>query len=124
VSDAREVGVDVERIEADRPLEPLARRLFTSRERAAFERLPLAARPGALAACWTCKEAAVKALGSGLVFPLTTLEAWSPDKTPVRTEHLEIRGIEAGEGRVAAVAVRVAGGEAPALAPVRELSPI
>lgn len=122
VSDEREVGVDVERIDAERTLGPLARRLLTPRERAAYERLPDADRADALAACWACKEAAAKALGTGLVFPLTALEAWTSEPTPVRSGGLEIRGIDAGEGRVAAVAVRVSDGDTVAVAPLLELA--
>ncbi|HLI59661.1 MAG TPA: 4'-phosphopantetheinyl transferase superfamily protein [Solirubrobacteraceae bacterium] len=118
----REVGVDVERIDADRPLQPLARRLLTARERSLYEALPDIERARALAAGWACKEAAFKALGTGLVFPLTRLEAWTPDGTPTRAEELEIRELEAGEGRVAAVAVRVEPAETVAVAPLRDLS--
>jgi 4'-phosphopantetheinyl transferase len=122
VSDEAEVGVDVERIDAERVIEPLARRLLSTRERAIYEALPDAERARALTACWACKEAAAKALGTGLVFPLTALEAWTEDGTPISTEGLEIRGLAAGEGRAAAVAVRVAAGQVPAIAPVAKLS--
>jgi 4'-phosphopantetheinyl transferase len=121
VSEQAEVGVDVERVDHDRPLEPLARRLLSSRERALYDRFGEAERADALYACWTCKEAAVKALGSGLVFPLTALEAWTTDGAPVRARGLEIRGLPAGKGRAGAVAVRAGTEERPVVAPLVEL---
>ncbi|HET9126172.1 MAG TPA: 4'-phosphopantetheinyl transferase superfamily protein [Solirubrobacteraceae bacterium] len=115
------VGVDVQRVDADRPLEALARRLLTARERAVYDALPAQRRARALTACWACKEAAGKALGAGLVFPATALEAWSREGAPLRTGGLEIHQLPAGEGRSAAVAVRVTGEEVVQIEPVREL---
>jgi len=107
VSDQAEVGVDVEQIDRTHPRERLAQRLLSVRERALYDAIPEAERADALYACWTCKEAAVKALGSGLVFPLTALEAWTVDRAPIRAEGLEIRGLTSEPGRAAAVAVRI-----------------
>jgi 4'-phosphopantetheinyl transferase len=122
VSDRAEVGVDAERIDRDRPLERLARRLLSARERALYDALPEADRADALYGCWTCKEAAVKALGSGLVFPLTTLEAWTGDGSPIRAEGLEIRSLDTQPGRAGAVAVRIEPRDAVAVEPVVDLS--
>ena len=62
----RRVGIDVERrrpiAQADRILE----RFFTAPERAAIRELPETARPAAIVALWTRKEAYVKALGDGV----------------------------------------------------------
>ncbi|HEY3775910.1 MAG TPA: 4'-phosphopantetheinyl transferase superfamily protein [Solirubrobacteraceae bacterium] len=107
VSDQAEVGVDVERVDLERPLERLAGRLLSRRERALYDAVPETARADALFACWTCKEAAVKALGSGLVFPLTALETWTGDGAPIRAQGLEIRGVTSDPGRAVAVAVRI-----------------
>jgi 4'-phosphopantetheinyl transferase len=122
VSDQAEVGVDIERVDRDRPLERLARRLLSARERGVFDALPRATRVEALYGCWTCKEAAVKALGTGLVFPLTTLEVWSGDEAPIRDRGLEIRALAAGDGRAAAVAVRIEPHDAVAIDPIVDLS--
>ncbi|HSE96696.1 MAG TPA: 4'-phosphopantetheinyl transferase superfamily protein [Blastocatellia bacterium] len=61
-----EVGVDVERIEADVDIERMAERFFSAREREAVTSLPEARRREAFFACWTLKEAYVKAIGAGL----------------------------------------------------------
>ena len=122
ISDQAEVGVDVERIDRDRPLERLAQRLLSTRERAIYESMPAAERAAALYACWTCKEAAVKALGTGLVFPLTALEAWTHDGAPMRAGGLEIRGLTTEPGRTAAVAVRIETQDTVAIEPVVDLS--
>jgi 4'-phosphopantetheinyl transferase len=71
---ARRVGID---IEAERPLTDvtlLARRILTPREGAAFEALPEAARPRALLAAWTRKEAVLKAIGTGVSGGLASIE--------------------------------------------------
>ncbi len=122
VSEQGEVGVDIELVDRERPLERLARRLLSDRERAVYEAIPETDRAEALYACWTCKEAAVKALGSGLVFPLTTLEAWTGDGSPIRTAALEIRPLAAGDGRAAAVAVVVEPHSTVAIKGIADLS--
>jgi 4'-phosphopantetheinyl transferase len=121
VSEQAEVGVDAERIDRERPLERLVQRLMSARERTIYDAVPEAARADAVYACWTCKEAAVKALGSGLVFPLTALEAWTVDGTPVRAEGLEVRSLAPGAGRTAAVAVRTQADDTVVIEEVVEL---
>jgi 4'-phosphopantetheinyl transferase len=113
-----EVGVDVERIDRGRSLERLAQRLMSARERTIYDAVPDPARAEAVYACWTCKEAAVKALGSGLAFPLTAIEAWTGDGAPMRAGGLEVRGLGSDEGRTAAVAVRVQTGDTVAIGAV------
>jgi len=59
------VGVDVERL--DRDVEAgVARIAFAEDERAELDAVPPDARAGAFLACWTRKEAVLKALGHGL----------------------------------------------------------
>jgi 4'-phosphopantetheinyl transferase len=65
VADAREVGVDVERIRTDLDVQPLAERFFTAAERAALREAP----SSAFFALWTLKEAVLKAWGTGLSVP-------------------------------------------------------
>ncbi|GJD70438.1 4'-phosphopantetheinyl transferase family protein [Methylobacterium gnaphalii] len=70
LSPAGRIGVDVE---LTRPLSDclgLARSHFSRAEIAALEAQPPADRQAAFYACWTRKEAFVKALGAGLSFPL------------------------------------------------------
>lgn len=66
VTRGRAVGVDLERMRRGVPLERLADRFFSPRETVALRRLPHAVRPAAFFACWTRKEAFLKASGHGL----------------------------------------------------------
>jgi 4'-phosphopantetheinyl transferase len=59
------VGVDVERLDRDAEAD-VARIAFAEDERAELDALPPDARASAFLACWTRKEAVLKALGHGL----------------------------------------------------------
>ena len=74
VSLGREVGVDVERLRRDLPIERLAARFFAPREIAALRSTPETVRPAAFFACWTRKEAYMKARGDGISRPLDDFE--------------------------------------------------
>ena len=112
ICDEAEVGVDVEAVDdGDDRRERLAARLLAPGERVAFEALAADDRPRALAACWTRKEAHLKALGTGLVFPLTDLELWTADERAVRRGDVVVHAVEVGPGLQAAVAVRLADGQ-------------
>lgn len=60
------VGVDVERSDPRRDIDGLIRRWFEPEEAAEYFALPPASRRGAFLRGWTCKEALVKALGTGV----------------------------------------------------------
>jgi 4'-phosphopantetheinyl transferase len=60
------VGVDVERIRPHDDVMAIARRFFAPEECDALERLPAHRRVDAFYACWTRKEAYLKALGLGV----------------------------------------------------------
>lgn len=66
----RAIGCDIERIDADLDWPPLARSFFARDEITALESLPDATARAAFFACWSRKEAFVKALGLGLSYPL------------------------------------------------------
>jgi len=70
----REVGVDVEAIRADRTHDRIARRFFSPGEVAALDALPESDRVLAFHACWTRKEAWLKARGFGLTLPLDSFD--------------------------------------------------
>lgn len=70
----REIGVDVERWRALRDEAALVRRFFSPGEIAAYESLPEARRRAGFFACWTRKEAYVKAVGRGLGLPLHSFD--------------------------------------------------
>lgn len=70
VSKDREVGVDLEKIKADRDVTALAARFFAPQEQTAIMNAGLSARQGTFTRIWVAKEAILKARGSGLTFPL------------------------------------------------------
>ncbi|MGP0018212.1 MAG: 4'-phosphopantetheinyl transferase family protein [Candidatus Sulfotelmatobacter sp.] len=86
----RRIGVDIEKIRGDIDTAALSERFFSARERASLEALPQNLHLQAFFACWTRKEAFLKATGAGLSFPLSdfTVSA-DPDLNP---EIEEIRG--------------------------------
>ncbi len=69
----QEVGVDVERLRSDFVPEELAAQVFSAREQETLSAVLPGGRHAAFLSHWTAKEAYVKALGSGLSFPLPLL---------------------------------------------------
>jgi 4'-phosphopantetheinyl transferase len=65
------LGVDVEKIRGDVDTHSLAERFFSLREREGLRALPDPERVSGFFACWSRKEAFVKATGEGLSFPLS-----------------------------------------------------
>jgi 4'-phosphopantetheinyl transferase len=65
-----EIGVDVEAVRPMVEAAEIASRFFSARESAQLQALPEDVRNDAFFACWTRKEAYLKALGSGLAKPL------------------------------------------------------
>jgi len=91
------VGVDLERIDAERPadVELLARRVLTEAERAALGRAPdETARRQWFHRCWTAKEATAKAFGTGLKLALQRLEV-----TPAGDDRATVAVAPADGGR-------------------------
>lgn len=70
VARGREVGVDLERVRPVLEAEQIAERFFSARENAALRALPAHLKSRAFFACWTRKEAFVKAVGGGISLPL------------------------------------------------------
>jgi 4'-phosphopantetheinyl transferase len=77
-----EMGCDIERRDPGLDHAGLAGRFFTAREAASLATLPEHAGLVGFFACWTCKEAFVKAKGLGLQLPLYSFEVdlARPDK--------------------------------------------
>jgi 4'-phosphopantetheinyl transferase len=96
VGSEHRLGVDIEKIRADVDTTVLAERFFSVRERAGLEALPDHLRVLGFFACWTRKEAFLKATGDGLSFPLADFSVTTdPDVDP---ELEEIHGnVEAGK---------------------------
>ena len=90
VGSEHRVGVDIEKIRSDVDTALLAERFFSLRERAGLQALPDHLRVPGFFACWTRKEAFLKATGNGLSFPLADFSVTThPDLNP---ELEEIRG--------------------------------
>jgi 4'-phosphopantetheinyl transferase len=66
----RRLGVDLERVDVARSERGIAERFFSRREVAALRALPHRLQTDAFFACWTRKEAHLKARGVGLSVPL------------------------------------------------------
>jgi 4'-phosphopantetheinyl transferase len=66
VTSGREVGVDVERVRPDVECMEIAGHYFSARESASLASLPASLRVQGFFACWTRKEAYIKATGLGL----------------------------------------------------------
>jgi 4'-phosphopantetheinyl transferase len=84
VTQDRSVGVDIESIQADFPVEDVARNFFSVAELAALQALPHTSRTEAFFKCWTRKEAFVKALGDGLSCPLRDFDVSLMPGEPAR----------------------------------------
>lgn len=66
----REVGVDLECVRPMEDLQQIAERFFAPEESREILGLPANQRLAAFFNCWTRKEATIKAMGTGLSFPL------------------------------------------------------
>ena len=83
IATGRAVGVDVERIRTDLDPDSIAAQFFSASERKILAALPGPARCRAFFACWTRKEAYLKAKGVGLSLPLDQFDvSFLPDEEP------------------------------------------
>lgn len=110
----RELGVDVEQARTGLDLEGIARRFFTAAESEGILSSPPGERPAAFYACWTRKEAYLKAIGRGIAAGVASVEIFTgsdghpalripaPDGLP--QPDWAIRDLAVGEGYVAALA--------------------
>ena len=83
ISRSCQLGVDIECLNRDIDWHGLGRRFFTSSESTALQHLSVSNRRRAFFACWTRKEAIIKATGDGLSLPLDQFEVTvEPDAEP------------------------------------------
>jgi 4'-phosphopantetheinyl transferase len=111
----RELGVDVEHLHRQVEAERIAERFFSPREAAVLLDLPAGMRHEAFFACWTRKEAYVKAQGGGLTIPLdrfhVSLAPGEPaallatDDAPEEAARWSMRTLDPGPGYTGALAV-------------------
>lgn len=109
------IGVDVENIDRSLDVESIASRFFSLEEVAALMALPARQRRKAFFACWTRKEAYIKARGEGLSFGLKDFTvSLAPSDPPAllnvrhepgETDRWRYVPIDAGSSYVAAAAV-------------------
>jgi 4'-phosphopantetheinyl transferase len=119
VSREAELGIDVERQDQQLAQECIAEHFFAPGEVAELRGLPLELQSRAFLACWTRKEAFIKARGDGLSLALDSFDvslapgkpvallrtAWSPSE-PTEWSLIDLSNVDAGY--VAAVAVHSA----------------
>lgn len=113
VTEANEIGVDVEYIRADFATEDIARRFFSLREVEAFNALPNELRVAAFFRCWSRKEAYIKAIGLGLSQPLDGFDVTlGPGEPPALlradeddTSRWSLSDIDVGEDYASALVV-------------------
>ena len=78
-----EVGVDVEAVRWFADADDVASRFFSVVENREYARLHALQKPEGFFNCWTRKEAFIKALGSGLYYPLDAFDVTlAPDEPP------------------------------------------
>ena len=70
VAVGRSVGIDVEEVRPMVERDAIIARFLSARERSDFARLPETLRTAAFFRAWICKEAYIKAIGTGLATPL------------------------------------------------------
>ncbi len=115
VASVRAIGVDVEKIRPDVEYLELAERFFSTNEYKALSALPSNQLARAFFACWTRKEAFIKACGDGLSFPLSEFSVSIDPDAPatlqeVRTDpraatRWSLANLEPREGFIGALAV-------------------
>ena len=96
-SHSQQVGVDVEAFRHIPEIDGLAERYFSTAEVAALRATPSDQRQLAFLACWTRKEAFVKAVGEGLNYPLKSFDVSVSPHAPAAILRVgTLNGKEAG----------------------------
>jgi 4'-phosphopantetheinyl transferase len=115
LADGRAVGIDVERIRTDIAVGKIAARFFSPGERDALAEFAADRQHDAFFACWTRKEAYMKARGDGLHLPLDAFDVeFLPGRAarlletrhdPDDAQRWTLHELDVGEGYKAALAV-------------------
>ena len=102
VSDAAEVGIDIEQIRVDCPIKQLARRYYAATEFEWLRNLPEDKRLQGFYRLWTIKEAVLKCAGVGLSVPTQSIRVrLADDQAPTVTcpdaGHTALEGFQVRE---------------------------
>lgn len=107
------VGIDVEHRHSGILWQTAVGHYLSPREQSYVQALPVAARTVALYRCWTRKEAVLKALGTGLLYPPQQVSALPESKKPCVMSLLGrnwvVRRVPAPRGYAAAAAIEESG---------------
>lgn len=116
VSDAVEVGVDIEQVRADCPITDLARRYYSPAEFQYLETLPSDRRLRDFYRFWTIKEAVLKCAGLGLSVPPHVVdvrlqddgrpELHCLDENRMFLAQISVRELAVAEGYASALALK------------------
>lgn len=96
----RNIGVDVEHVRTIPEMAEIARRFFSTYEADVFHSLPPAEREEAFFACWTRKEAYIKARGKGLAIPLDQFDVSLIPGQPAQILRIRDAGDDASRWRL------------------------
>ena len=115
ISDTAALGIDIEEIRADCPIDQLARRYYAPREFEWLRNLPEDKRLQGFYRLWTIKEAVLKCAGLGLSVPTQSIRvALADDQAPTVTcsdaghktlEEFQVRELNLAEHYGSALAV-------------------
>ncbi len=83
------VGIDVEKIKVNKPVEEIAQRFFSKREQEIIKQLPIKEKKLAFYRAWTRKEAYLKATGEGLGGGLEEVEVSLLPEEPAQLINLD-----------------------------------
>jgi 4'-phosphopantetheinyl transferase len=86
IHDGGPIGIDIEHVRDFPDAEMIAQRFFAPAETQTIQSLPEVAKREAFFACWTRKEAYIKALGGGLSLPLDAFAVSCAPHLPARIE--------------------------------------
>ncbi|MEM6794108.1 MAG: 4'-phosphopantetheinyl transferase superfamily protein [Acidobacteriota bacterium] len=114
VGEGAELGVDVEALERPRDADRLVERFFSEPEREVYAGLPDDLKTAGFFRAWTCKEAYLKAIGTGLQTPLRDSTVELDPRRPSRM--IEVAGSASEAARWSLRELRPRRGFAGALA--------